>query len=74
MEQYAREKLEKKQLDLIVANNISKQGAGFQGDTNIVTIYSNDGREQEYPLMKKKDVAAKIFDEVEQYAERNQLF
>lgn len=57
----AREKLEKKHLDYIVANDVTQEGAGFDVDTNIVTILSRDG-EQSYPKMSKEEVADRILD------------
>jgi phosphopantothenoylcysteine decarboxylase/phosphopantothenate--cysteine ligase len=61
--EYARSKMEKKGLDLVVANDITKQGAGFNADTNIATIISRDG-EIELPLMPKRELADRILDAV----------
>jgi len=62
---YARSKMEKKNLDLIVANDITKNGAGFNVDTNIATILSKGSEEKiEFPLMSKREMADKILDEV----------
>lgn len=63
MEEYARKKLIEKNADMIVANNVKKEGAGFGSDTNIVTIFKRDGGKMELPLMSKKDVAQKILEE-----------
>ena len=63
--QYAQSKLEKKNLDFIVANDVSKPGAGFQGDTNIIKILSRDGLIEELPLMTKRELSAIIMDRVE---------
>ncbi len=63
--QYAQSKLEKKNLDFIVANDVSKPGAGFQGDTNIIKILSRDGSVEELPLMTKKELSAIIIDRAE---------
>ncbi|ANB59740.1 bifunctional phosphopantothenoylcysteine decarboxylase/phosphopantothenate--cysteine ligase CoaBC [Anoxybacteroides amylolyticum] len=60
VEQYARKKLESKNLDMIVANNVAQQGAGFAGDTNIVTIFKRDGSVIPLPLLTKKQVAEEI--------------
>ncbi|MDD7593663.1 MAG: bifunctional phosphopantothenoylcysteine decarboxylase/phosphopantothenate--cysteine ligase CoaBC [Peptoniphilaceae bacterium] len=57
----AREKLTKKKLDYIVANDVTQQGAGFDVDTNIVTILGHEG-ERSYPKMSKEDVADRILD------------
>jgi phosphopantothenoylcysteine decarboxylase/phosphopantothenate--cysteine ligase len=63
--EYARSKLEKKNLDLIVANDITKNGAGFNTDTNVVTILRRgDVDTIEIPLMSKHKLADKILDEV----------
>jgi phosphopantothenoylcysteine decarboxylase / phosphopantothenate---cysteine ligase len=61
---YAREKLERKRVDLIVANDVAKQGAGFESDTNAVTFVSRDGVE-DVPLQSKSAVAVRILDRVE---------
>ncbi|WDV47634.1 bifunctional phosphopantothenoylcysteine decarboxylase/phosphopantothenate--cysteine ligase CoaBC [Clostridiaceae bacterium M8S5] len=55
----AKKKLEKKNLDFIVANDISKKGAGFKGDTNAVTMISKE-EIKEYALMKKSELAKEI--------------
>ncbi|GGJ55464.1 phosphopantothenoylcysteine decarboxylase/phosphopantothenate--cysteine ligase [Anoxybacillus voinovskiensis] len=60
VEQYARKKLESKNLDMIVANNVAQEGAGFAGDTNIVTIFKRDGSVISLPLLAKKQVAEEI--------------
>jgi phosphopantothenoylcysteine decarboxylase/phosphopantothenate--cysteine ligase len=60
----AKQKLEKKQLDLIVANDITAADSGFGVDTNKVTIISRDGKVESLPLMSKREVADKILDRV----------
>lgn len=62
--EYAMEKLKKKNFDFIVANDVTKEGAGFNVDTNIVTILDKKGEKTEYPLMDKKEVASVILDKV----------
>lgn len=59
----SRGKLERKHLDMIVANNLKTQGAGFGTDTNVVTLIMKDSC-QELPIMSKDDVAAAIFDTI----------
>lgn len=59
----AREKLSRKGLDLVVANDVTAEGAGFAGDTNIVTILTRDGRQIDLPKMSKFDVANRVLDE-----------
>jgi phosphopantothenoylcysteine decarboxylase / phosphopantothenate---cysteine ligase len=59
----ARKKLAQKNADLIVANDVSAEGAGFDHDTNIVTLFSRDGRDLPLPRMSKADVAERILDE-----------
>ncbi|MEH7106821.1 bifunctional phosphopantothenoylcysteine decarboxylase/phosphopantothenate--cysteine ligase CoaBC [Bacillus sp. JJ1764] len=64
VEEYARKKLFNKNADMIVANNVKSEGAGFGTDTNIVTIYKRDGAAIELPMMSKTEVAEKIIAEV----------
>jgi phosphopantothenoylcysteine decarboxylase/phosphopantothenate--cysteine ligase len=65
VEEYAKSKLEKKKLDLVVANDVTKKGAGFNTDTNIATIFVS-GREEgiTFPLMLKTELADRILDEI----------
>jgi phosphopantothenoylcysteine decarboxylase/phosphopantothenate--cysteine ligase len=60
----ARKKLSAKNADLIVANDVTAEGAGFDRDTNIVTLFSRDGRDLALPKMSKSEVAQRILDEV----------
>jgi phosphopantothenoylcysteine decarboxylase/phosphopantothenate--cysteine ligase len=60
----ARKKLAAKNADLIVANDVSAEGAGFDHDTNIVTLFSRDGRDLALPRLTKTEVAQRILDEV----------
>jgi phosphopantothenoylcysteine decarboxylase / phosphopantothenate---cysteine ligase len=60
----ARKKLAAKNADLIVANDVTAEGAGFDHDTNIVTLFSRDGRDLALPKMTKAEVAQRILDEV----------
>ena len=60
----ARKKLLAKNADLIVANDVAAEGAGFDHDTNIVTLFSRDGRDLALPKMSKSEVAQRIFEEV----------
>jgi phosphopantothenoylcysteine decarboxylase/phosphopantothenate--cysteine ligase len=62
--EHARRKLKEKGVDLIVANDVTAPGAGFDHDTNIVTIFSSDGREQSLPKLTKIKVAYRVLDEV----------
>ncbi|NLK42811.1 MAG: bifunctional phosphopantothenoylcysteine decarboxylase/phosphopantothenate--cysteine ligase CoaBC [Tissierellia bacterium] len=62
--QYASKKLKEKNFDFIVANDVSKEGAGFNVDTNIVTIIDNKGETTNYPIMDKAQVARIILDKV----------
>ena len=61
---YARSKMEKKGLDIVVANDVTKDGAGFNTDTNIATILTRLGGEVSLPLMSKRELADKILDEI----------
>ena len=60
----SRRKLEKKSLDMIVANNLKTQGAGFGVETNVVTLITKDAV-TELPLMGKDEVAGKLLDEIQ---------
>jgi len=60
----AKEKLEKKNLDMIIANDVSRKDAGFKADTNLVKIIHRDGQVEDLPLMTKEEVADKILDRV----------
>jgi phosphopantothenoylcysteine decarboxylase/phosphopantothenate--cysteine ligase len=60
---YARSKMEKKGLDMVVANDITKEGAGFDTDTNIATLLTKTG-EVDLPLMSKRELADRILDEL----------
>lgn len=59
----SRAKLEKKNLDMVAANNLKVEGAGFQGDTNVLTLITQD-EEVSLPLMSKEDAASKILDKI----------
>jgi phosphopantothenoylcysteine decarboxylase / phosphopantothenate---cysteine ligase len=61
----ARRKLERKRCDLIVANDISQQHVGFDGDTNAVTFVWPGGETEELPLLSKREVAERLLDRVE---------
>lgn len=61
---YARSKMKKKNLDMVVANDVTKAGAGFNTDTNIATILTRKGAEVELPLMSKREMAGRILDEI----------
>jgi len=61
---HAAEKLKKKNLDLIVANDITREGAGFNVDTNIVRFLYADGKVEELGLMSKEQVAERLLDQV----------
>ena len=63
MVENSRKKLEKKRVDMIAANNLKVEGAGFGVDTNVVTFITPDGA-RELPLMSKDDVADAILDEI----------
>lgn len=59
----ARKKLASKNLDIIVANDLSKEGAGFKGNTNIVTIIDKYGNQKPLDIMEKEEIAHIILDE-----------
>jgi len=62
----AKAKLARKNLDLIVANDVSQEGAGFNVDTNIAKLLFADGRVEDVPLTGKQELAGIILDRVEQ--------
>ena len=64
LEEYALEKLERKSLDLIVANNITRPGSGFDVDTNEVLLIDKDKNKESIPLSPKIQVAEKIWDKI----------
>lgn len=59
----SRAKLIKKNLDMVAANNVKVEGAGFQGDTNVLTLITQE-EEVSLPLMSKEDAALKILDKI----------
>ncbi len=59
----SRAKIAKKNLDMVIANNLKVSGAGFGTDTNVITIITPDS-EKELPIMSKKEAAAHILDEI----------
>jgi phosphopantothenoylcysteine decarboxylase/phosphopantothenate--cysteine ligase len=60
----AARKLAEKNLDMVVANDVSQAGAGFNGDTNIARLIFRDGRTEDLPLMAKGEMADGILDRV----------
>ena len=60
----AADKLRRKGVDLIVANDVSEPGSGFGTDTNKVTILDADGGRDELPLLSKREVADRLLDRV----------
>lgn len=60
----AKKKISKKNLDFIVANDLTKEGAGFKSDTNIVKIIDSKGNISEYPKLLKSEVAKVILDKL----------
>ena len=58
----AKKKLNAKNLDMIVANDVTREGSGFDGDTNIATILDRSGTARSLPLMTKDELADEIFD------------
>ncbi len=64
LEAHARSKMEKKNLDMIVANTVGVEGSGFQADTNKVKIFLKQGSIKNVPLMEKDQVAHILLDTV----------
>lgn len=67
----ARGKLLRKGADMIVANDVTQEGAGFDVQTNVVTIFLQDGREIALPKLTKFEVANKILDQILELRQRN---
>ena len=67
LEKNAREKLAKKKLDLIVANDVSAPNSGFEVDTNEATVFRVGGGVRKLPLMSKLALANEILDEIRDY-------
>jgi phosphopantothenoylcysteine decarboxylase / phosphopantothenate---cysteine ligase len=63
---HAREKLREKNLDVIVANDITVPGAGPEVETNIVTLLYRDGKSETLPCLPKREVAKEILRRVAQ--------
>jgi phosphopantothenoylcysteine decarboxylase/phosphopantothenate--cysteine ligase len=61
---HAREKLDKKNLDLMVANDVTRSDAGFDADTNLVKILHRDGTVEDLPLMSKLALAHELLDRI----------
>ena len=59
----SKEKLTKKNIDMIVANNLKTEGAGFGTDTNVITLITKESTEQ-LPIMSKEECAHKIIDKI----------
>ena len=69
VDEYAQKKLASKNLDMIVANNVMTEGAGFGTDTNIVTLYKRSGESRKLPILSKHDVATEVLKEVKEMLE-----
>ena len=62
--EYAKSKLEKKNLDMIVANDVSRKDAGFNTDTNVVKLLYRNGAIEELPIMTKHKLADELLNRV----------
>jgi phosphopantothenoylcysteine decarboxylase/phosphopantothenate--cysteine ligase len=60
----AQQKLQTKNIDLIIANDVTQPGAGFETDTNIVTLLCRNGKSEKLPQMSKEFLAHKILDKI----------
>lgn len=69
LREHARKKLEEKNLDLIVANDVSSRGSGFESDYNQAVLLFRDGREVKLSLMPKRDLASLVWLEVSKLLE-----
>lgn len=68
--QNAKSKVERKNLDMIVVNDVKKEGAGFGTDTNIVTVIRRDGEQYRLPMLSKQEVAKSVFDKISEWINR----
>ncbi len=68
----AKNKLEKKNLDMIVANDVSRTDAGFEVDTNQVKLIYKDGTIEDLPLMTKDEVAENILDRIKKFLDKKE--
>jgi len=66
---HASEKLKKKNLDLIAANDVTQENAGFESDTNIIRLLYRDGRTEDLPLMTKDELADQLLDRIKEIRE-----
>lgn len=72
--QHAREKLERKRLDAIIANDVTRDGAGFDVTTNVITLITRDqDRAIEFPLLSKLEAAHRIVDEIARLRRRDPI-
>ncbi|MDQ0914143.1 bifunctional phosphopantothenoylcysteine decarboxylase/phosphopantothenate--cysteine ligase CoaBC [Paenibacillus sp. V4I5] len=62
LDEHAMDKLNRKNCDLIVGNDVSQEGAGFGGDTNVVRFYDRNGLVEALPIQSKKDVARRLLE------------
>ena len=67
VQSYARDKLQRKRLNMIVANDVTQKGAGFGTDTNIVTVVHEDGRICPHDIAPKEEIADFILDQAKLY-------
>jgi phosphopantothenoylcysteine decarboxylase/phosphopantothenate--cysteine ligase len=68
---HATDKLQKKNLDMIVANDVTQEGAGFDGDTNVVRLLTSDGNVEDLPRMSKVEVAERLLDRILEMLAKN---
>lgn len=62
LDEHALDKLKRKNCDLIVGNDVSQEGAGFSGDTNVVRIFDRNGLVEALPILSKRDVARRLLE------------
>ncbi|WNB93974.1 bifunctional phosphopantothenoylcysteine decarboxylase/phosphopantothenate--cysteine ligase CoaBC [Bacillus sp. NEB1478] len=64
LESYAHDKLVRKNLDMVIGNNVSKEGSGFGSDTNEIMMLKKDGSKRSLPILSKEKVAKEILEQV----------
>ena len=70
-EEHAKEKLERKNLDLIILNDVSRQDIGFNSDNNEVTVFDKDGKVAHFDKQSKANIAACLMELIFKAAKKN---
>lgn len=71
LREYARDKLQHKNLDMVVVNDVGRSDAGFASESNEVTVVEKGGQEHRWPLIQKREVADRLLDVISEYRKRS---